>query len=194
VIKRGSRFKTGTTHLGFSVYLSGSKVLKQFAIIMGDPLSIAASIVGIVTLGFQLARGLYQIVDCIGSAGKEVRLNAEEINQFSELLNHIRAQMLAAPEIPLNSRSLIKDVVDICDKILQPFHRLQNTLDSFIIRFKQSPRKLKQFGFRVKWIFCEKKKLLFYLDALRNQHRILNTALNLANLQTTKDRTPPIIQ
>jgi hypothetical protein len=161
---------------------------------MADPLSIAASIVGIVTLGFQVVRGLYQIADCIGSAGKEVRLYAEEINQFSQLLSHIRAQILAAPDIPFNSRSLIKDVVDICDKILQPFHRLQNTLDSFFIRFKQSPKKLKQFGFRIKWVFCDKKKLLFYLDALRNQHRILNTALDLANLQTTKDRTPPIVK
>ncbi|KJK63836.1 hypothetical protein P875_00064708 [Aspergillus parasiticus SU-1] len=156
---------------------------------MADPLSITASIFGIVTLGFQVAKGLYQIADGIGFAGEEVRLYAAEINEFSKLLTHIRAQILATPDIPFSSRSLIKDIVDICDKILQPFHRLQNTLESFFARFKQSPQKLKQFGFRVKWIFHDKRKLLFYLEALRNQHRILNTALDLANLQTLKDRT-----
>ena len=34
---------------------------------MADPLSITASIFGIVTLGFQVAKGLYQIADVIGS-------------------------------------------------------------------------------------------------------------------------------
>ncbi|KAB8239574.1 nucleoside phosphorylase domain-containing protein [Aspergillus alliaceus] len=160
---------------------------------MADPLSITASIIGIATLGFQIAKGLYKIADGIGSAGEEVRLYAGEINEFSKLLNHIRAQILATPDIPFSSRSLIKDVIDICDKVLQPFHCLQKTLESFFTRFKQSPNKLKKFGLGVGWVFCYKKKLLFYLDTLRNQHRILNTALDLANLQTTKDRTPQSI-
>jgi hypothetical protein len=160
---------------------------------MADPLSITASVVGIVTLGFQVAKGLYQFADGIGSAGEEVRLYAGEINEFSKLLNHIRTQILESPNIPFDSRSLIRDVIDVCDKVLQPFHRLQNTLHSFFTRFKQSPRKLKQFGLRVKWVFASKKKLLFYLEALRNQHRILNTALDLANLQTGEDRRPQSI-
>lgn len=128
---------------------------------MTDPLSITASIVGLVTLGFQVVKGLYQIADAIGSAGEEVRLYAGEINRFSKLLNLIRAQILATPDIAFDSRSLIKDVIDICHKVLQPFHRLQNTLDAFLARFKQSPKKLKQFGFRVRWVFSDKRKLLF---------------------------------
>lgn len=130
-------------------------------IIVTDPLSITASIVGLVTLGFQVVKGLYQIADAIGSAGEEVRLYAGEINRFSKLLNLIRAQILATPDIAFDSRSLIKDVIDICHKVLQPFHRLQNTLDAFLARFKQSPKKLKQFGFRVRWVFSDKRKLLF---------------------------------
>ncbi|KAL2811777.1 nucleoside phosphorylase domain-containing protein [Aspergillus granulosus] len=160
---------------------------------MADPLSITASIVGIVTLGFQVAKGLYQFADGIGSAGEEVRLYAGEVNEFSKLLNYIRTQILDSPDLPFNSQSLIRDVIDVCDKVLQPFHRLQNTLNSFFTQFKQSPKKLKQFGLRVKWVFSSKKKLLFYLEALRSQHRILNTALDLANLQTTKDRRPQSI-
>jgi cell division protein ZapA (FtsZ GTPase activity inhibitor) len=157
---------------------------------MADPLSITASIVGIVSLGFQVAKGLYQLADGIGSAEEEVRVYAGEINEISKLLNHIRVTILATPNVPFDSRSLINDVIDICDKVLQPFHRLQTTLLSFLTRFKQSPKKLKQFALRIKWVFCDKRKLLFYLDALRSQHRILNTALDLANLQTTTDRTP----
>lgn len=160
---------------------------------MADPLSITASIVGIVTLGFQVAKGLYQFADGIGSAGEEVRLYAGEINEFSRLLNHIRTQILESPDLPFDSRSFIRDVVDVCDKVLQPFHRLQNTLNSFFTRFKQSPKKLQQFGFRVKWVFSSKKKLLIYLEALRSQHRILNTALDVANLQTARDRGPQSI-
>lgn len=157
---------------------------------MADPLSITASIVGIVTLGFQVAKGLYQIADGIGTAGEEVRLYAGEINEFSKLLAHIRTEILTTPDIPFDSRSLIKDVVDICDKVLEPLHCLQEILKSFFTRFKQSPKKLKQFALRVRWIFRDKRKLLFYLDALRSQHRILNTALDLASLHTTRDRSP----
>lgn len=157
---------------------------------MSDPLSVAASIIGITATGFTVAQSLYQIADGIGSAGLEVRVYADEIDAFSKLLKAVRAELLRPSSISLNEQSLVKDVIDICNRVLAPLSRLQDTLKPLLVRFRNSSRKLSQFGLRVQWIFAKKSKLLFYREALRGQHRILDTTLGLIILQANEDRSP----
>jgi hypothetical protein len=157
---------------------------------MAEAIGITASVIAIVTLGFQVAKGLHSVADQIGAAGAEVRLYAREISDFANLLNRIRTDVLTLSDVPFNARTLIEDVTSVCDKVLQPFRRLQSTLDAFATRFRHTPGKLKNFGLCVKWAFARKKELLFYLEALRSQHRVLDTALAIANLQMGKDQTP----
>ncbi|KAL4875734.1 nucleoside phosphorylase domain-containing protein [Aspergillus karnatakaensis] len=157
---------------------------------MAEAIGITASVIAIVTLGFQVAKGLYNVADQIGAAGAEVRMYAGEISDFAKLLNHIRTDILTLSNVPFNARTLIEDVTSVCDKVLQPFKRLQSTLDAFATRFKHAPGKLRNLGVRVKWAFSRKKELLFYLGALRSQHRVLDTALAIAKLQMGKDQPP----
>lgn len=157
---------------------------------MSDPLSIATAVIGIAATGFTVAQGLYQIADGIGSAGKEVRIYADEIDAFSKLLKAVRAELLRPPPVSFDEQSLVNDVLDICDRVLLPLNRLQNTLKPLLVRFNNSSGKLRQFGLRVQWFFSSKDKLLFYREALRAQHRILDTTLELMILQANKDKSP----
>jgi len=56
---------------------------------MADPLSIIASITSISIAGFQLASKLYDIVDTVRGAPKEIAYLAEEMLSLSQLLDQL---------------------------------------------------------------------------------------------------------
>ncbi len=132
---------------------------------MADPFSIASGAAGIVSMGFSIAHGLFQIAQKIGSAGDEVRVYAEEIDTFSKLLGHIKAEIERSTDISVAIQSLIKDVMDICGRVLVPLDRLQANLKPLLARFSSSTGKFRQLGLRLQWVFREKAKLLFFREA-----------------------------
>lgn len=157
---------------------------------MGDPIGIAASILTLISTGVKVAQGLYKLADGIGSAGQEVRVYADEIDNFSKLLQRVKSEIERAPSaIPNEQENLLRDIFGICERVLMPLKGLQNALNHLTVKWKESPGKWKQFGMRVQWLFHKKDKLLFYRAALRGQHRLLDTALLLMTLQTTRDRS-----
>ncbi|RMJ06664.1 hypothetical protein CDV36_013728 [Fusarium kuroshium] len=157
---------------------------------MSDPFSIASGAAGIISLGLEIAQGLYQIAGAIGSAGLEVRTYAEEINQFSKLLDQVKNELTQSANVSVDLQSLIKDVMDVCNRALTPLDCLQKTLKPLLVRFKSSPGKFRQLGLRLQWVFSSREKLLFYREVLKGQHRILDTTLQVMILQTTRDRSP----
>jgi len=161
---------------------------------MSDPFSVASGAAGIISLGFTIAQGLFQIAGGIGSAGQEIRIYAEEINAFSKLLRCVKTELESSTDVSLDLQSLVKDVTDICDRVLTPLDRLQNTLKPLLVRFKTSPGKIRQLGVRLQWVFTSKDKLLFYREALKGQYQILDTVLDVMILQTTRDRSSQNIQ
>jgi hypothetical protein len=162
---------------------------------MSDPLSLTAAILAVVTAGFQVAKGLHQLADGIGSVGMEARIYAEEIDSFSKLLQRIKEQVLQQPEqFSSFEMNLLQDIVDVCKRVLHPINRIQQKLNPLLIKFRSSQSWLRAFGLRVQWIFSAKEKLLFYRGALRGQHRLLDTTLELMILKATKDRSPQNIQ
>jgi hypothetical protein len=157
---------------------------------MSDPLNIAAGVFGIAATGFAVAQGLYQIADGIGSAGQEVRAHAGEIDAFSKLLKRVRAELLRPSNTCFEEQSLVKDIVDICERVLLPLNLLQATLKPLLIQFSRSSKKLRQLGLRIHWLFKSKNKLLFYRSILKEQHRVLDTTLELMILQASRDESP----
>jgi hypothetical protein len=145
---------------------------------MGDPLSVSASIVALVSAGVAVAKGLHQLADGIGSAGSEIRTYASEIGSFSKLLDVIKEEIIARPQnVSSKAERLFEDIVDICGKVLDPINVLQASLNPLLVHFKDSPKRRQQIGLRIQWYFSTKDKLLFFRGALRNQHRLLDTTL-----------------
>lgn len=157
---------------------------------MADPLSVAGSITGVVALGFQVAKGLYKLADGIGSAGKEVRAYANEVDSFSKLFRHVRQHVLEHTEGRKHETdSLIMDILSVCDRVLEPLQQIQRRLNPLMVKFRNSPSRLQSFNLRLQWMFSSKDKLLWLRGVLAVQHRLLDTTLEMMILHSTKDRS-----
>jgi hypothetical protein len=156
---------------------------------MADPLSIAASITGVASTGFALAKGLNQIASSIGSAGEEVRLYGGEVESFCRLLNHVRLEVLNPNGPSVELRTLLSETVQTCDRILDQLKTLLRNLKPLSTRYSCSDRKLQQLGLRLRWIFGTKSRARFYRNALNAQHKLLQTLLDLMILHATRDRS-----
>jgi hypothetical protein len=154
---------------------------------MSDPFSLAIGITKVATAGFQVAQGLYQIADGIGSAGLEVRFYAKEITSFSKVLQLIQEKILRPAGIGSDDLGLVKDITDICEDVLAPLTRLQETLKPLLDRYRDSKKKIEQIGKRIHWYFSQKQKLLFYLEALRGHQHNLDSLLAAMNCAATRD-------
>jgi hypothetical protein len=161
---------------------------------MAEAIGLAASILQIAGVGLAVAKGLYSIADGIGSAGREVRAYADEINGFSKLLYRVRIEILQTPGINHDEQNLLKDILDICDRVLKPFNQLQDVLTPLLVHYGNSPGKLKQLGLRLYWIFSCKRELLFYRDLVKVQHGMLDTIIAAIMLRLTSHKTPQSIQ
>lgn len=154
---------------------------------MSDPFSLAIGIAKVATTGFEVAQGLYQISDGIGSAGLEVRFYAKEITLFSKVLQLIQEKVLRPGGVSSDELGLVKDITDICAEVLAPLTRIQKTLKPLLDRYRDSKRKIEQIGKRIHWYFSQKQKLLFYLEALRGHQHNLDSVLAAMNYATTRD-------
>ncbi|ETS82517.1 hypothetical protein PFICI_04393 [Pestalotiopsis fici W106-1] len=161
---------------------------------MADPLSIAASVVGLASVGFEIAKSLHGLADAVGSAGEQVRVYASEIEVFSRVLQLVRYQLHELQDVSINGLELLKDIVDICEDIVKRLHALMQSLGPLLSRFKDSKNKLLQFGIRLEWILTKKEKLLFYRATLKQQQRNLTMAMNAIRLKTSRDRSDPSVR
>ncbi|KAH8170186.1 hypothetical protein LIA77_10730 [Sarocladium implicatum] len=151
-----------------------------------DPFSAASGTVGIISLGLTVAQGLFQIANGIGSAGQEVRRYAQEIDTFSKLLSTVQIE-LDKSKLPSDDiRDSFDEILHLCERALIPLNNLQKTLKPLLDHYKSSKNKLRQLGLRIKWFFEEKEKLLFYISTLGEEHRALNTLLEILNHRQTR--------
>lgn len=158
---------------------------------MADPLSIAASVVGLASVGFTIVKCLCGVADDIGSAGYQVRAYASEINVFLGLLESIRYPLLEIENVPSHGTMMLKDIVDGCDDMLTRLRALTESLTPLLIRFKDSKNKLRQFGIRLEWLLSKKEKLLFYRSVLHQLQLSLTIAICVIKLQNSKDQSDP---
>ncbi|KAF1953519.1 hypothetical protein CC80DRAFT_140879 [Byssothecium circinans] len=161
---------------------------------MAEAIGLAASILTLTSASFKVAQSLYNIADSIGMAGLEFRACAEEISGFSRLLERVHELLKLISGISPEDMSLLKDVFDIFHRVLKEFQWLQDTLAPLLVKYQDSPGKLRQLGLRICWTLSWKNLLHFYRDIVRAQHRNLDTALSIINLLSSKDRTPQFIK
>ncbi|CRK33559.1 hypothetical protein BN1708_006058 [Verticillium longisporum] len=105
---------------------------------MADPLSITASVIGVVTAGFAISSSLYHIVDSFKEAPKEILAFASDIHLTSTMLQSVcelidlhrslyKAQLL---NVIKDLRWRFKQIQDVIAKCPQPGHK------SLLSRFK----------------------------------------------------------
>ncbi|KAF2261456.1 hypothetical protein CC78DRAFT_546649 [Lojkania enalia] len=166
---------------------------------MAEPLSLTSSILTLLTTSFAVAKGLYDIAEGIVSAGREVRIYADEIDTLGKILQnlHLELENGEARRLLSDGENLLKDILHLCNQLLHPLDQLQQVLRPLLERFKNSGRKLNQFGLRVRWLFSSKPKLLFFRDSINGMRRNLDTLLALVIFQRvngSKEASVHVIQ
>lgn len=146
-----------------------------------DPLSAAASIIAVVQLGASVGQGLYTLASRMGAAGREVQIYSTEISDLTTCFRHIEKVVSSSPARAAAHLDLIKDVLDICSRVLKPFGELQKILNRYLakIQGRKDHKKIRVLFAKVKWVFSVKEEVLFYRDVLAAQHRTLQTMLLL---------------
>ena len=150
----------------------------------------AAGVAGIASAGMLVAKGLIQLADGIGSAGKEVRMCASDTALFSQMLENLAD----APKLPSAAsratQSTTEDLIDVCERILYPFQRLTERLTPLLEKYRESEHQLRQIGLRIQWYFRHKSKVTFYQQALAQLKATLTCLLASMNLQEARASSP----
>lgn len=153
-------------------------------------LEIAAGVIGIATAGMMIARDLYKIADTVGSAGEEVRICASDTDLFSQLLVNLHSALEAPTAASRATQKLAVDLVDLSERILEPFRCLIARLDPLLQKYRASERHLLQLGLRVQWYFRHRSKVTFYQQSLGQLKLTLSCLLGTMNLQESRASSP----
>ena len=159
---------------------------------MGDPVSVAASVLTLATTGFAIAKGLCHVANEIGSAGEEVRVYSQEVDGTCQVLQNIlfalgehHAQGVVYEQI------LLANIVSVCSRLLEPLHRLQSVLVPLLDKLDRTVKKLRQVGLRLKWIFSTRSKLLLCRALISNLRGDLHMLLTLLLIRRGVDHGSP---
>ena len=130
-----------------------------------DPLSIAASIIGITTAAIQASRLLKTFVDGPGQASTSARSVLRELSGIYACLQQLQGFLLGREEAARSRRSLImiEQIVVIFTDCVSAFSELEQTLES--IQTGEHIRVLD----RLKWLMKENtiSKLLIRLQSAK---------------------------
>ncbi|ETI21402.1 hypothetical protein G647_07749 [Cladophialophora carrionii CBS 160.54] len=155
---------------------------------MGDPVGLAASVLGLAQTAWTVAKGLYNLADEIGSAGDAVRVFANDFWLFVETTKVLGDLLDSLPSSVAASRrteSTTEELLDVAmDQVVKPFETLLRELEPLLVRWRDSPSRMRQLGLRIQWAFSCKSKILFYhaaLNALKGNVSLLLQALSLQN-------------
>lgn len=140
-----------------------------------DPLSIAASIIGITTAAIQASRLLKTFVDGPGRASTSARGVLREVSGFYACLQQLQGFLLGREEAARSRRSLImiNQIVVIFTDCVSVFSELEQTLES--VQTLEHMRVLD----RLKWSSKENaiSKLLIRLQSAKASMNIMLSIL-----------------
>ena len=156
-------------------------------------LDVAAGVAGIAAVGITVAKGLIQIADTIGSAGEEVRMCAAETTLFSRMLDDLSDTLAKPTAASRASQNTAEDLIDICERILNPFKSLISRLNPLLESYRKSEHQLRQLSLRIQWYFRHKSKVTFYQQALGRLKLTLTCLLASMNYQEARACDPQLV-
>ncbi|EXJ55844.1 hypothetical protein A1O7_08775 [Cladophialophora yegresii CBS 114405] len=150
---------------------------------MAEAVGLAASVLGLAQTAWTVAKGLYDLADEIGSAGDAVRVFANDFWLFVETTKVLGDLLDSLPAASRRTESTTEELLDVAmDQVVKPFETLLRELEPLLVRWRDSPSRMRQLGLRIQWAFSCKSKILFYhaaLNALKGNMSLLLQALSL---------------
>jgi hypothetical protein len=99
---------------------------------MADPLSVAASILGIASAGIKLSSALYRYTEMVSNADKTIRNIARDLSITSSVVTELGALLGQDSEVRFHLEALMtaRDAVRSCDEVFKEIqHELDKNLD-----------------------------------------------------------------
>jgi hypothetical protein len=149
---------------------------------MSDPLSVAASIAGLIVVGIQTAKVLYEVAEGIGSAGDEVRDVAEQVDNLSSVLQAVHDKVEQRKALGNAMVAALKKASKPCERLLETFGDMLKPLKPVLVRYRDSQRKLEQIGLRVRWYIRSKSKVRASREMLGRHLQCLQLALTTLSI------------
>lgn len=148
---------------------------------MAELLGLGASIIAVLTLTKKVVSGLRTLANGMGTAGLEVQSYSSEINDFAVLLERTQKTVQQATSASLTDHDLLKDLLEVCERVMDPLNLMQRRLNRYDTSFRQQQnrRKIRHFHTTVKWLFSTKQKIMYLRSVVQGQHRLLDTLLQL---------------
>ncbi|KAI0885753.1 uncharacterized protein GGS22DRAFT_161909 [Annulohypoxylon maeteangense] len=142
----------------------------------------ASTIAGLLSFGIQVTTALYSVANGIGAAGEEVRYVAKDVDSATQIMKTIQSVLDKQPRFNDEISGVVKRIMGICDEIFRIYDVLQKSLVPLLERFRDSERKLEQFGLRLKWYFRSKEKVIGCRRSLQQQIAMLTPILTLLSI------------
>jgi len=150
---------------------------------MAEAVGLAASVLGLAQTAWTVAKGLHDLADEVGSAGEAVRIFASDFWLFVETVKTLRTFLDDLPPVSRRTQSTTEELLEVAmEQVVEPFQELLVELEPLLVRWRDSPRRMKQLGLRIQWAFSCKSKVLFYhaaLNALKGNVSLLLQAMSL---------------
>lgn len=139
---------------------------------MADPFSIATGAVQLAGAGIQLAKTLYEYLECVKGAHKQVKAIATEVRLTSSVLEHLGALLKENDAEKLCSESIVSDAQAAFNGCEDAFLQIN---DEFKLLIKPREEGKRNVSVSAKWIWPFKKVKLETLQA--NLERLKTTLL-----------------
>ena len=134
---------------------------------MAEAVGLAASVLSVAQIAWTVAKGLHDLADEVGSAGEAVRIFANDFSLFVENIKKLGELLEGLPPTSRQAESATEDLLEVAlEQVVHPFQVLLRDLQPLLVRWHDSPSRMKQLGIRLQWAFSYKSKVLFFHGAL----------------------------
>ncbi|KAK7746610.1 hypothetical protein SLS62_009331 [Diatrype stigma] len=168
------------------------------------------TILGVVSLALEVSKLMYKTAEGIGSAGRDVRLRADEVDSFVKAAEAVQEVLrmdvtpgnpqTSAPTLPVTRlrakiEDAITDIIENCRRALDPLRELLRIFEPLVARVaatttprprQQYPGKLRTLGNMIRFYLMH-DDVQKYCQAVQASSRSLNLGMTALTLLHTRD-------
>ena len=143
-----------------------------------DPLSVAASVAGVATMGVQLSQTIYNLISTFYEAEREMSTIANDLSLLAMVLNELEGVLRR------DSRVYRRRMVRVVNDILNNCEDVFESLSKYIVANPQDAKSSKQFQRKVRWYFQRHrvKPLQAGLESMKSTLNVLLHVVHLARV------------
>lgn len=150
---------------------------------MAEAVGLAAGVLGLAQVGWEVAKGLHDLADEISSAGEAVRIFANDFLLFVQTVQTLGDLIDDLPPVSRRTEATTEELLEVAmEQVVVPFRDMLGQLAPLLVSWRDSPSRMRQLSVRIQWAFKHKDRVLFYhsaLNALKGNVSLLLQALTL---------------